>query len=162
MDTQTIEIIGRNRLVEQLLEAEVEVAFPVRDRGIDLIAYIDTGEQVSTFAACPIQLKVASEKSFSYDQKYEKFPNLLHVVMWNVAVAAAEVTYALTHQDIVAVGKVMGHASSASWEAGRYSSSSPSKKLIATLKPYQMAQEKWRQVIKALQQTRKTAAGSLT
>ena len=41
MDTQTIEILGRNRLVNELLVAGLEVAIPLRDRDIDLIAYID-------------------------------------------------------------------------------------------------------------------------
>ena len=39
MDTQMIEIMGRNRLIDELLRAGLEVALPLRDRGIDLIAY---------------------------------------------------------------------------------------------------------------------------
>ena len=45
MDSQAVELLGRNRLVSDLLQAGLEVALPVRDRGIDLIAYanLNTG-----------------------------------------------------------------------------------------------------------------------
>jgi predicted methyltransferase MtxX (methanogen marker protein 4) len=56
MDSQTVEIIGRNRLVNELLAAGLEVATPLRDRGIDLIAYVDLDEAIGRFAAFPIQL----------------------------------------------------------------------------------------------------------
>lgn len=44
MDTQTVEIIGRNYLVSRLVSARLEVARPERDRGVDLIACVDLGE----------------------------------------------------------------------------------------------------------------------
>jgi len=46
MDDQLLEIVGKHRLTESLLDAGIEVAFPARDRGIDLIAYSDTGRTV--------------------------------------------------------------------------------------------------------------------
>lgn len=51
---KTIEILGRNRLVDELLVAGLEVALPLRDRGIDLIAYVDLAAVASRFAAVPI------------------------------------------------------------------------------------------------------------
>jgi predicted methyltransferase MtxX (methanogen marker protein 4) len=38
---QQIEIMGRNRLVNELIAAGIAVAVPLRDRGIDVIAYGD-------------------------------------------------------------------------------------------------------------------------
>jgi hypothetical protein len=43
VDSQTVEIIGRNFLVSQLVRDGVEVARPERDHGIDLIAYSHHG-----------------------------------------------------------------------------------------------------------------------
>ncbi len=57
VDTQTIEIVGRQRLSGELLAAGLEVAMPLRDRGIDLIAYADLDRQVKRFTAKPIQMK---------------------------------------------------------------------------------------------------------
>ena len=56
VDTQTIEIVGRQRLSGELLAAGLEVAMPLRDRGIDLIAYADLDRQVKRFTARPIQM----------------------------------------------------------------------------------------------------------
>jgi len=73
-DTQLTEIFGRNRLINDLLRSGVEVATPARDRGVDLIAYLDIDEQIGRFVAVPIQIKTATQRSFSIDRKYSKFP----------------------------------------------------------------------------------------
>lgn len=44
VDTQLVELAGRNWLASELLRAGLEVARPERDRGIDLIAYVDLDE----------------------------------------------------------------------------------------------------------------------
>ncbi len=44
IDAQTIELAGRSQLTSELLRAGLEVPMPLRDRGIDLIAYVDTGD----------------------------------------------------------------------------------------------------------------------
>jgi hypothetical protein len=72
MDSQQIEIVGRNFLVNELLRGGVEVARPERDRGVDLIAYLD-----SPFCAVPIQMKAATGEVLSVHAKYEKLPDLL-------------------------------------------------------------------------------------
>lgn len=52
LDSQTVEIIGRNRLIHDLLLAQLEIALPLRDRGIDLIAYKDQGEERNPNESC--------------------------------------------------------------------------------------------------------------
>src|SRR5262245_32215102 len=59
LDSQVIEILGRQRLIAELLRDGLEVAVPVRDRGVDLIAYADLSQQVARFASRPIQMKAA-------------------------------------------------------------------------------------------------------
>ena len=152
MDTQTIEIIGRNRLVNELLQAGLEVALPLRDHGIDLVAYADSGERVSAFVACPIQMKAASKRSFSIKRKYEKFPNLLHAFVWNVGSGDESETYALTYTEAVTVGDEMEYTRRTSWQTGgRYSTSAPGKKLLKLLKPYRMTAPAWWQKVTRLQ-----------
>lgn len=46
LDTQQLELIGRSLLVGELLRDGLEVALPERDRGIDLIAYVEGDRQV--------------------------------------------------------------------------------------------------------------------
>jgi len=54
MDTQTVEIIGRNYLISQLVRDGLEVARPQCDSGVDLIAYLDPDETGGGLLACPI------------------------------------------------------------------------------------------------------------
>jgi hypothetical protein len=143
IDTQVIEIIGRNYLVNQLYAAQVEVARPERDKGVDLIAYVDINDK---FHAVPIQMKVATQGRFSIYDKYEKFNDLLLVYIWNLTaddVSKAEV-YALTYAEAVQVATDMGWTESNSYKSGGYSSKI-SKKLQEKLHPFKMdSAEKWR------------------
>jgi hypothetical protein len=41
LDTQVIELMGRHRLMNESLRDGMEIASPVRDRGVDVIAYGD-------------------------------------------------------------------------------------------------------------------------
>lgn len=84
-DTQIIEIRGRHRLVDEILQPGLEVALPIRDRGIDLIVYADLSEHVQIFVARPIQMKASSERSFGLYRKYARFPDLIIAYLWHLA-----------------------------------------------------------------------------
>jgi hypothetical protein len=143
MDAQLVEMLGRHRLIAELLRANLEVAIPARDRGIDLIAYADLGTQVTRFSACPIQLKAAIGGSFSVDRKYAKFPNLLIAYVWYLEDPARTVTYTATHPEAVAVADAMGYTKTSSWEKGLYVTTRPSPHLVAQLEPFRMTPQKW-------------------
>ena len=153
-DTQLIELRGRHRLVEELLRAGLEVSLPVRDRGIDLVAYAELSAQVRRFAARPIQMKATSSAFFMIDRKYEKFPDLLIAFIWHVLEPTKTEIYALTHEESVYVADAMGYTKTDSWlgrtksalrsKRGAYSTTRPSRKLKKLLEPYKMSPEKWR------------------
>jgi len=143
MDTQTIEILGRNRLVDELLLVGLEVALPVRDRGVDLIAYVELKPKVSSFVAFPIQMKAASTQAFSIDSKYSKIANLILAYVWGLQEPEHVVTYAPTFSEAVAVAEAMGWTKTDSWAKGKYSTSAPSKKLCKLLEPYKMTSDAW-------------------
>jgi len=143
MDAQLVELLGRQRLIAELLQANLEIALPIRDRGIDLIAYADLETQVSQFAACPIQLKAAVGSCFSIDRKYAKFPNLLIAYVWYIEDLARAVTYAMTYQDALAVAEAMGYTKTVSWNRGLYVVTKPSPELIERLKPHKMTPQSW-------------------
>lgn len=152
MDTQALEIIGRNHLINELLLAGLEVALPIRDRGIDLIAYLDLGDQISAFTAFPIQLKASTKSSFSLDGKYEKFPNLVIAYVWGLASDETSVTYALTYNEVVQIGTELGYIQTESWLNHRlYAVTRPGRALISLLEPFRMTPEAWRRKIENLQ-----------
>jgi hypothetical protein len=143
-DAQVVEVLGRSHLVSELLRAGLEVAEPVRDRGVDLIAYSDLDERLSSFVACPIQMKASSGESFSIDAKYSTFPNLIIAHVWHVNDRETPICYALTYAETLAVAETVGWSSTRSWtERKYYASTSPSAALRRQLDPHFMTSEKW-------------------
>ena len=145
IDTQVIELIGRNRLGSELLRAGLEVAVPSRDRGIDLIAYADLSVDVRQFIARPIQMKAASQRSFSINRKYERLAGLIIAYVWHLEDQDKAVTYALTWKEALAVATAMRYTRTHSWKkANSYSTTAPGVELRRLLLPYEMTPEKWR------------------
>lgn len=141
-DDQVTEVIGRDFLISELFIAKFEVAIPARDRGIDLIIYKDRVK----FAACPIQMKAASERSFSIDKRHRKIPSLIMAYVWNVKDPQKTVTYALTYKDAVEIAKKKDWTDSDSWKhKGRYAVTRPNPNL---LEAYKMDKEKWERLFK--------------
>lgn len=156
MDTQRIEILGRNRLIGEIIAADLEVAIPLRHRGVDLVAYADLGAQTCAFAGCPIQMKAASARYFGVHRKYEKLANIVFAYVWNLADVESSVTYALTFPEARDVAETMGWTKTASWAKDGYSTSSPSARLQTLLAPDQTTSPKWR--VKVLTQQAKAIA----
>lgn len=143
LDNQVIELPGRNRLIDELLRAGLEVAQPLRDCGVDLIVY--SGPLVP-FVARPIQMKAASRTSFSLDRKYAKFPGLILAYVWHLAEEKKTETYALTYGEALQVAKRMKWTDTNSWtQKGNYTNNQPGIRLLRLLKPYKIdSPEKWR------------------
>jgi hypothetical protein len=143
LDTQVIELIGRNRLGSDLLRDGLEVAVPARDRGIDLIAYADLSAKVATFIARPIQMKAASARHFGLFRQYKRLANLIIAYVWYVDDPLKTVTYALTYDEAYDVAKKMKWTRTKSWEREGYTTNQPSERLCDLLDPYRMKPGKW-------------------
>lgn len=144
MDTQTTEIVGRNWLVSQLVRDGLEVARPERDRGVDLIAYLDLDETGGGFVACPIQMKAATSAAFTVSVKYAKFSRLLLAYVWYVDDPDRACAFVLTYREAVEVANSMGYTSTPSWAKGSYSTTKPSNQLRQLLQPYRMGPGDWK------------------
>jgi hypothetical protein len=149
MDSLQVEILGRHRLSAELMAAGIEVALPLRHRGVDLIAYVGPGSQTTAFAGCPIKMKAASVCYFGVHRLYEKFANILLAYVWGIGEPDLAATYALTFPEAVAVATTMEWTKTASWEQAGYSTSNPSAKLML-LEPYRMTAAKWVQKVTAI------------
>jgi hypothetical protein len=147
MDAQVIELLGRNRLISELLRADLEVALPIRDRGIDLLAYVDLGPELRAFSACPVQMKASSHRAFSLDAKYAKFPSLILAHVWHIESPQEEVTFALTYPEALSVAEAMGWTKTPSWANGYYTNTAPGSKLRELLEPHRMTPERWWQKV---------------
>ena|SRR2546425_11957322 len=154
IDSQLVELAGRNWLTSQLLQAGLEVARPERDRGIDLIAYRDV-DQTLQFLAYPIQMKAATHEGFNLYPKYEKFPRLILAYVWNLGDTSRTKCFALTYKEAFRVADEMGYTETDSWLSGGrskirgYSTTAPSKRLKELLAPFEMTPEKWSELMSA-------------
>jgi len=134
MDKQQIEILGRNRLISELVAADLEVSIPIRDRGVDIIAYRELSGKFPKFVAAPIQMKAASNAAFSIDEKYQRISSLILAFVWGLRYPDSAYTYALTHKESLAIAKKM------KWKFsnGRFSTSKPSEKLRELLESHKI------------------------
>ena len=143
-DTQRLELVGQHRLASELLLAGLEVAFPARDRGVDLIAYIDIDKVGGRFIAKPIQMKAASQRSFGIWEKYAKINDLIFAFVWHVDGASPPETYALTYEESEAISTTMGWNKKPTWiTKGRWDNTNPGKRICELLEPHLMTPEKW-------------------
>lgn len=129
LDTQQVEIVGRNLLVSLFIADGIEIAEPVRDNGIDLIAYKATaGER--RLAVVPVQLKAFTKEGFSVHAKYEKFHGIVMAYVWYSTEPLQSKVYVMTYTQAFAIAEAMGWTETKSWiEGGGYSTSYPSKQL---------------------------------
>ena len=144
-DTQVIELAGRYWLIGHLLASGLEVAEPVRDRGVDLLVY---DERAEAFRALPVQVKASSCRSFSVHDKYKTATALVLAFIWKLDPQAGETTaFALTVAEAEELAEAMKWA-----RAGRlaYSTTAPSKALVAALEPYQSTPERWRPLLRSV------------
>jgi hypothetical protein len=144
MDSQTIELIGQHRLASELLQAGLEVAFPARDRGVDLIAYADIDQQIGRFVAKPIQMQAASQRSFGIWSKYLKINDLIRAFVWHVDGVSRPETFALTCREAIDLGDRLGWTKTDSWSKhGGYGTTKPGARVRELLEPYRMDSAKW-------------------
>jgi hypothetical protein len=115
VDDQQTELVGRNWLVSQLLRDGVEVARPERDRGVDLIAYLDRESDGARFVAYPIQMKAAARFNFGFARKYERFPNLLFAFVWDLEDPSRTSAACMTLSEVVEVCEQLGWTTTGSW-----------------------------------------------
>jgi len=149
-DSQVTELQGRGRLIGELLVAGLEVAVPARDRGVDLVAYLDLKTSTPEFRARPVQMKAASKRHFSVAKKYARIRDLVLAFVWHLNDARSPVTYAMSYPDAVSIARKMGYTATRSWKiGGGYSTQNPSKRLLKLLEPHLMNGSKWLELIRA-------------
>lgn len=142
MDTQQIEILGRHRLIEALIADGLEIANPLRDRGVDLICY--RSPEMGSYSACPIQLKVSSREAFSLNRKYKCIAGLRLVYVWNVGDAASTSLYVLNFEEAEGVLKRFGYAKTQAWlDKGYYATTRPSVTLKKYLAQFRVKPGSW-------------------
>src|SRR5689334_8591291 len=104
MDGQLVEIHNTHRVIESALAAGLDVARPVRDDGVDLIAYRRKGE--GPWFSIPIQIK----SRFDVEKKYIPRAGLV------MAYVCANHIYVIRHADALEIADRRGYLNTPSWK----------------------------------------------
>lgn len=143
MDAQQIELIGRSLLQAQLLREDIEIALPIRDKGIDLVAYLDRRGE-SQPHSCFLQMKAASNRAFSFNTKYQHFGHFKFVYIWHVLESEKVRFFLLSYSEAESLCR---HHAWTPTRNGfeRWSTSNPSGTLSGKLEKFQVVGRQWRQ-----------------
>ncbi|MDE2572011.1 MAG: hypothetical protein KGM44_05755 [bacterium] len=148
LDAQTISLLGRDKVIEQLHRAGLEVALPRRDRGIDIIAYAD---KAHTFQALPIQIKASAGFRWVVNEKYGSFADIVIAFVMHLGDEGRSVVYALPHAENLAIAERLGFTQRyATWlkpkrvnQGGYIWIDRPMPELLAALEPYRASTDGW-------------------
>lgn len=131
LDTKQVELIATSWLEFQLMKNGFEVARPLRDKEIDLIAYTDNPD--CEFSAHPIQIKSARNKTFSLDKKYRD-RSIVMAYIWGATTDRPELFLVPFSKALNLLSLIGDAPTSDSWALkGQYSTQRPSKKLTKKL-----------------------------
>lgn len=144
LDTQQMELIGRHRLIEHLLQSGIEVAMPYRDRGVDIVIYWNT--EADRFVSFPVQLKVSSGRGFSLARKYATQPNLVLIYAWQARDSEHSTMLAMSYRDALGIACDQGYTRTSSWiDRHAYGVTNVGRTLAERLNPFVVKPETWRE-----------------
>ena len=146
-DGQLVELINTHLVIKSALDAELDVARPERDDGIDLIIYRRKG---GNWVSAPVQVK----SRFAIEKKYLKRDRL---VMAYVCGDKPDDLFVLTHKKAVQIAEDLGYTKSLAWKKGELNddpltgrcaySVVPGPKLREKLKKFCASSTRWQDVL---------------
>lgn len=148
LDTQQIEILGRNLLVSALLREGIEVALPLRDNGIDLLAYTGYFDESGVARMTPIQLKCASTTAWGLKKKYARIRDLHLVYVWHVAAGSDPEFHCMRYEDAEQVLVERNYAREYWQEHGSYAVNGVGGDLRESLAKFKVKPGEWRKRLK--------------
>lgn len=140
-----MELLGRNHLIVQLLEANVHAAAPMWDQGVDLVAYYGG---VDRFIARPLQIKAAKDTRWGLHKKYARILDLLIVYIWHVTHSNEVEIFCMNYEEAEELIIRHKYAESDTWKKplGHYDTVvGKSSELRKSLEPFLMTPKRWRE-----------------
>ena len=148
MDKQLIEVIGIAKFTEFAIRSLFELAFPVRDNGIDSILYFPVEDNLLT-TAIPVQLKCYSGQALTVDSKYNRLGNILHVIIWN-CLDTNPSFFALTQNHSMQIANKLGWDATPGWASknGRYDATTATTPIRNEMAQYSINTETFKKKVK--------------
>ena len=145
MDAATLRLIGRNRVIDDLLRAGIHVSLPIADgSGVDLFAYSVPKSPHEPWISAPIRVRASSGRAFGVDEGAERIAGLLHAFVWGVG-SSDERVYVLSHREARRIAEQMGFALPQTGQFALYEHQAPVKSLMELIEPFRITPEMWRE-----------------
>jgi len=140
---RTTEIIGKNWLCAQVLQAGLNISEPLIDDGIDLVVFAVNQSPKQSLIAKPIQLKTSKHETWGSDKKLGKVPNLIIVHVWNVYDLSKTEAYAFTYKEAIHILRKVNRGNFFK-KHGKIRFAKITKSLQKQLDKFRMTPEKWK------------------
>lgn len=145
MDAATLRLIGRNRVIDDLLRAGIHVSLPIAEgSGIDLFAYSSPRGPHDAWSCAPLRVRASSGRAFGVDEGSERIPGLLHAFVWGVG-SVDERVYVLGHREARRIAEQMGFALPQTGQIALYEHQAPIRSLMELIEPFRVTPEMWRE-----------------
>jgi hypothetical protein len=156
MEKQHIEVIGTAKFTEFAILSGFEVAFPIRDCGIDCILYFPIEDNLLT-TAIPVQLKCYTAQALTVDSKYDRIGNILHVIIWNCLTSNPEF-FALPQQKAMRIAQKFNWDKLPGWASknGKYDATKATPQIINEMRNYSVTTKTFKEIVRQHYNLRKT------
>lgn len=144
MDAMTLRLLGRNRVIDDLLRAGLQTALPLVDgTGIDLFAFGMPRGAHERWVSAPVRVRASSGRAFAIDEGADRVPGLLHAFVWGLG-GSDERVYVLNHREARTIAEQMGFALPQTGQFALYDHQAPTRSLMELIEPYRTGSDRWR------------------
>jgi hypothetical protein len=147
-----LELVGRARLMDELLEDGVNVALPMSACEIDMLAYVDSRTAAGRMVSVPIKIATCCADALSSNLEAARAPGLLIALVWGISNPEHLRTFALTPAELTVVKMIEIIERAGAARSGESPDQARTREAVLqnALEPFAMSPGKWRQKIIAI------------
>jgi hypothetical protein len=142
MDSEMLELVGRARLMDEMMEDGVNVALPMGACEMDMLAYVNSRTGPCRIVSVPINVASFCSDALSSNLEAARVSGLLIALVWGIGNPEDVRTFALTPAELTVVKMIE--------IIGRANACTPEVVLRNALEPFAMSPGKWRKKITAI------------
>jgi hypothetical protein len=156
VQSEMLELVGRARLMDELLEDGVNVALPMGACEIDMLAYVDSRTAACRIVSVPIKVASFCSDALSSNLDATRASGLLIALVWGISNPEHVRTFAFTPAELTVVKMIemIGRANAARSAEPPDQACTRETVLQNALEPFAMSPGKWRKKIIAILEDR--------
>jgi hypothetical protein len=162
MESEMLELVGRARLMDELLEDGVNVAVPMGACEMDILAYLDSGTAACRIVSVPIKVASFCSDALSSNLWAARASGLLIALVWDISNPEHVRTFAFTPAELTVVKmiEVIQRASAA--RSGERPDQACTREAVLqnALEPFAMSPGKWRKKLIAILEDKSTQSAN--